>query len=79
MHTDAMPLALDAKIQKARSDLDLKDVDYEGTMKAKLSIARLLFDQQGHKDLKVSSCLLRHALSSHLHVHSDVLTKLTCC
>ena len=53
-----MPGALRERIHKARRDLDLKEVDYEGTMAAKLSIARDLFDQQGHCDLQVDQLFL---------------------
>ena len=48
-----MPSELSAKIKKARAALDLKDVDYEGTMAAKLAIARQLYDLQGHNDQQV--------------------------
>ena len=55
-----MPPHIQTKIEKARKDLDLKDVDYEGTMAAKLAIARQLFDAQGHADLQVSQHTGRH-------------------
>ena len=48
-----MPEGLTGKIQKARRALDLPAVDYEGTMDAKLSIARELFDLSGHRELQV--------------------------
>ena len=52
-----MPAPVEAKIRKAQRDLDLKDVDYEGTMAAKLRIARELFNLQGHRDLQVGCCV----------------------
>ena len=48
-----MPEGLASKISKARRTLDLPAVDYEGTMNAKLSIARELYDETGHRELQV--------------------------
>ena len=52
-----MPAHLEARIRKAQRDLDLPEVDYDGTMAAKLGIARELFDRQGREDLQVVSLL----------------------
>ena len=49
----SMPEALAGKIQKARRALDLPAVEYEGTMDAKLKIARELFNLSGHRELQV--------------------------
>ena len=53
----SMPEALAGKIQKARRALDLPAVEYEGTMDAKLKIARELFDLSGHRELQVRQSL----------------------
>ena len=53
-----MPEGLASKISKARRTLDQPAVDYEGTMDAKLSIARELYDATGHRELQVHSSLL---------------------
>ncbi|EFJ19739.1 hypothetical protein SELMODRAFT_268243 [Selaginella moellendorffii] len=41
--TERLPQELQDEISQARKKLDLKDVDYEGTMKTKLSIAKKIF------------------------------------
>ncbi|KAK9799848.1 hypothetical protein WJX73_009580 [Symbiochloris irregularis] len=50
--SESMPSDLAERVQKARQDLDLKDVDYEATLAVKLSIARELFTRQGHAQLQ---------------------------
>ena len=47
-----LPGKIKEKINKARSELDLKDMDYVETMKAKLEIAREVFDFNGHEILR---------------------------
>lgn len=44
---------LQEQIQSAKDKLAQADVDYEGTMAAKLMIARLLFDREGAALLQV--------------------------
>lgn len=46
---------LQERIQSAKDKLAQADVDYEGTMAAKLMIARLLFDREGAALLQVCS------------------------
>lgn len=42
------------RIRTARADLEpLEAVDYDGTLKAKLAIARLVFDEEGERALQV--------------------------
>lgn len=49
---DDMPEDIAADIEAARRALDLEDgVDYEGTMEAKMRIARAVFDRRGQADL----------------------------
>lgn len=48
-----MPGDLAKKIAEARTRLDAPAVDYEGTLAAKLAIARELFDRQGRQELEV--------------------------
>jgi hypothetical protein len=48
-------LGLQEQIQAAKDKLAQADVDYEGTMAAKLMIARLLFDREGAALLQVCS------------------------
>lgn len=45
------------QIRAAKEALAQADVDYEGTMAAKLLIARLLFDREGSALLQVHNCL----------------------
>ena len=52
---DDMPEDLAARIAEARTALDEPAVEYEGTMAAKLSIARALFDRRGASEMEVSS------------------------
>ena len=58
MTSDTIPDDIKARIAAARKELELPQVDYEATVKAKLSIARQLFDRQDHQLL-----LVRFALS----------------
>ena len=53
-----MPSDLAARVRRARQDLDLTDVDYEGTMAAKMGIARELFTRQGHAQLQACTPML---------------------
>lgn len=50
---DDMPSDLRDRIAEARSALDQPAVEYEGTMAAKMDIARALFDRQGASQLEV--------------------------
>jgi hypothetical protein len=50
-----LAFGLQEQIQAAKDKLAQADVDYEGTMAAKLMIARLLFDREGAALLQVSS------------------------
>ncbi|CDP16326.1 unnamed protein product [Coffea canephora] len=51
--SDKIPEEIKQEIEKARSQLDLKDVDYEATMAAKLSIAKKVFALE--KDMILNS------------------------
>lgn len=55
-----MPEDLAARIAEARTALDEPALEYEGTMAAKLSIARALFDRRGASELEVSSISFSH-------------------
>lgn len=50
-----MPEDLQQRIQKARTELDQRDVEYEQTLTTKLLIARELFNRRGAAELEVSS------------------------
>ncbi|XP_044468053.1 4-alpha-glucanotransferase DPE2 [Mangifera indica] len=50
-----MPEDIKKEIEKAKLQLDLKDVDYEATLAAKLSIAKKIFDREKDLILKSSS------------------------
>jgi len=56
-----MPERLAARVAEARAALDQPAVDYEGTMAAKLGIARALFDCRGAGELEVCWVLGRPA------------------
>ncbi len=57
-----MPERLAARVADARAALDQPAVDYEGTMAAKLGIARALFDCRGAGELEVRWLLKRATL-----------------
>ncbi len=48
-----MPAELAERIQKARVELDQRDVEYEQTLATKLDIAREIFNQRGPGELEV--------------------------
>uniref|UniRef100_A0A1J3EMA5 4-alpha-glucanotransferase n=1 Tax=Noccaea caerulescens TaxID=107243 RepID=A0A1J3EMA5_NOCCA len=53
--SERLPEDVKAEIQKAKKQLDKKDVDYEATMETKLSIAKKIFDLEKVQTLKSSS------------------------
>ena len=53
LDADDIPQDLTKRIAQARQDLDLESVDYEATMKTKMSIAREFFDRKDHELLQV--------------------------
>ncbi len=50
---DALPSTIISEIHQLRDALDLPEVDYVETMKAKLRISRQIFDAIGQETLKV--------------------------
>ncbi len=55
--SDTIPDDTKGRIAAARKELELPQVDYEATVRAKLSIARQLFDRQDHQLLLVRRAL----------------------
>lgn len=54
---------LQAQVESAKEALALADVDYDGTMAAKMLIARQLFDREGAALLQVSAQSASEALA----------------
>lgn len=50
---DEIPEDIRGRIEDARRELDLPDVDYQATMKAKLTIARQIFERKDKSLLQV--------------------------
>ncbi|XP_010508798.1 PREDICTED: 4-alpha-glucanotransferase DPE2 [Camelina sativa] len=53
--SECLPDAIKEEIEKAKKQLDKKDVDYEATMESKLSIAKKIFDLEKDQTLNSSS------------------------
>lgn len=69
--THDMPQQLQEQIDSATQALTGADVDYDGTMAAKMMIARSLFDSEGAALLQVLSCPRLRPSSLQLPLYSQ--------
>ena len=83
--SDSPPPEIALEIQTARRELDLQDVDYDGSMAAKTRIARKLFQLEGDSLMQVSctaGCTLVERMlhqPPHLRYVMQRLTLVTTC